>query len=207
MTDLVQIQQVPGGELGMLMAVNGMESVRNALTYDQQVLNSQYQNMDTYNSWYTDNLAALTNPYTEQMIMETQQLLQTSTDIRGSDWIYPITNIDGFANANDIMQRYILANPYIYMLHRRGVVDAYGHAFVDYGKNPELYYQVTSGVNVAGRPNRFEEDNSNSANYYTRTYVQGHRDLHMSEVVDILDTWDSIETILKTEGVDPTALD
>ena len=87
---MIPITKVSGGELGMHMVSNGIESVRNAIAYDSRLRSTDW---GQYSDWYSQAVASFTNAVTEDMVYETQQLLLAESGIQGEDWIYPIDDI------------------------------------------------------------------------------------------------------------------
>lgn len=201
MSELIPITKVPGGELGMHMVSNGIESVRNAIAYDNRL---QQLSWEGYNSWYTQSLQSMVTSIDEQTLYNTQQLLQEATSVRGDDWIYPATTIEELRQTPySRMAYYILANPKVTEAVKAGLMDGYGMDYVTQDKHTDNYYDVVSGI-------RMEEFSQTMEGFdepikTARVRIEGMNMLSIGEITDILDTWDTAEKYVE-KGIDFTAI-
>jgi len=201
-TDLIQVARVPGGQLGMLMASNGVESIQNAIDYDRRQ-QSFIQNAN-YDDWYVNTLNNMSNNYTEKQIMSVQQTLMDTSAVIGPDWVYDIDNIEDLQTPNYAMANYIMAHPFVSKLAQVGIIEGYSSVYISTeDRHSESYYEVMNGTHVSGYINQ-GEFGTDTTRTISENYMVGSRTLNIFELASIFDTWSTVDKALK-EGFDFTA--
>lgn len=121
-----------------------------------------------------------------------------------SDEIRYLASIGEMQHAPLVMQRYILAHPYIRKLYQEQRIEGYSGSYrdpfpEDRGENHYDYRRVMSGV--------VEEDDDGgwSATTYYDELLPDDYDLSLEEQVDIIDTQENVIAAIKKGGEDPTS--
>jgi hypothetical protein len=119
-----------------------------------------------------------------------------------NDYFEVLTNPDQLRNANATMQRWVMAHPGVKAHYLAQNVDGYSDSYTNvFGKGLKEddynYRQVMNGVLVD------HEEFSEYSLYYDHLHP-GDRLLTYDEQMTVLSTWDHIDHILKTSGIDFT---
>lgn len=115
--------------------------------------------------------------------------------------IYPLKTLEEFQTAPPGMRRWIMANPTVRELNQKQLIQGYEGKYVDndpdtIGNDNYDYRLVMDGI-----------VNINKDSSYTNFFDElkyGDRRLTLDEKIDILNTWDKLEDILKNTNEDPT---
>lgn len=121
-----------------------------------------------------------------------------------SDEIRRLADIGEMQHAPLVMQRYILAQPYVRKLYQEQRIEGYSGSYrdpfpEDRGEDHYDYRRVMNGVVVE------DEDGGWQATTYFDELLPDDYDLSLEEQVDILDTWANVVAMIRKGGEDPTS--
>lgn len=111
-------------------------------------------------------------------------------------------------NANDVMRRYIMANPAIRAWFHQEACDGYSGKYEDVqpgriGEDHYDYRRVMDGIVVFDQPDADGTVNWTSTNYLDEI-LDGDEELDISKQLDIIRTWSVFEDELRFGATDPT---
>lgn len=123
--------------------------------------------------------------------------------------IRAIQDLAGLQAANQVMQRWNMANPTLRTMFHEQRVDGYSDTYVDMhpgrvGDDHYDYRLVTNGMVLKVPKAKGEEEEGWKATFYFEEAAEGDRHLDVSEQSDILSTWDYVEAVLKIGEDDPS---
>ena len=202
------MQIVPGG----ISAFNG--TMYGA--HDQGTLQFFQNQMQDFaglsNSIYADRFARdMTIYYERYNGYEAQQAAQLAKEyivnINQPDLISWLSEITQIQSANKVMQRFILANPYIRGEYQNQRCDGYSNTYQDMfpgkiGENHYDYLRVVDGIVQDTK----DENGGDTWSYITflDDHMQGEPELTFRDQRAILNTWQIAELIMKQGKKDPT---
>lgn len=126
-----------------------------------------------------------------------------------SNEIKYISELPDIQNASLNMQRWIMANPIVRELYNNQRCDGYSDTYADMspgtiGESHYDYRRITEGLvrEVVGEDGITDDVTT----FYFDDLHEGDRELNIDEQMDILNTWDIIESYIKNGKSDPTSL-
>lgn len=128
---------------------------------------------------------------TVQGIFEVQRIRELST-------------LSDMTGCNDIMQRWVMANPVVRQKYFDQKLDGYSDTFtnihgMDIGAQHYDYRRAMDGIAV------FDSEGDWKITEYVENLVEGDRDLIFEEQIDIHRTWSAMEVIMAIGKDDPTS--
>ena len=129
--------------------------------------------------------------------------------VKGMFEVYQIgqlKTIDEMRNSNDIMQRWVMANPNIRQRYFDQKLDGYSDTFTnvhsfDIGESHYDYRRVMDGIAV------FDDEGNWKITEYVEPLLEGDRDLLFGEQLDIQRTWSAMDVLVALGNDDPTSPD
>lgn len=141
------------------------------------------------------------NNYSDEALLQGRIYLYNTGQIQYLDY----NNL--YVPNNYIMQQYIMAQPDLNKLYRKGLVYGYNDTYVDlevdtYGKDNSAYRRVMDGVLD------FVETKDGEFESFVHTYSQDDEDylgedISVQDQIKILDTWNNV-TLALYDKLDPT---
>lgn len=118
------------------------------------------------------------------------------------DRIGSIFEMGQFQQAPPVMQRYLMAEPFVRAQYHAQKCDGYSDTYVD--REPGLvgdahydYRRVMHGV--------IKDDDESYVKFYIEDLEPGDRHLSHEDKVDIINSWDILKALMKAGGEDPTS--
>jgi len=166
--------------------------------YVNERLSNVMNTASNYSNQFIDDLKSLYNRYgSAQAINNSKALMYQAGTHLSEDVIMPYS-VDNLGDANLIMQRYIMSNPVISELDRKGLCFGFADTYINlepdtYGEERLDYQTVMDGV--------YDITKDTIKRYY-RTDMSEFRMPELDRQI-ILDTWDNI-AISIMNSIDPT---
>jgi hypothetical protein len=171
--------------------LNNIASIQNVVT-------------DAGNS-FLESAKALYNRFnSDEAINLTKSIIRNAKNLFVSDVIREIIDIDKLIAATPMMQRFNMANPILRDLYLHNKIDGYSDSYVNIhgnaiGETHHDYRMVMDGVPV-------DTDYGWKINFYPDEQIENDVVIGHHEKVSILNTWETITTILETSSIDPTSI-
>ena len=195
-------------------AALGASDAFDALVYGQvhpnttQYLQNQLHTLSNYftdaGKGFIEKSYALFDKYNSSSAMEfARNAVKTVVGIFDVRTIRELKTLSDFTTANDIMQRYVMASPYLNELYLKQRIDGYSDTYVNMngtnvGEDNYDYRRVNHGIF------QWTQDDW-SVVEYGEDLREGDRDLLFSEQVDILNSQKAIEALIALGRDDPTS--
>lgn len=133
----------------------------------------------------------------EASVNESKLLLNRMGSSFRDDIIYSVP-LEQLGSANLLMQHYIMANPYIGNLDKKGMCHGFADTYINlepntYGENTMLYQNVMDGVHDMDKDKLL---------FYHHTEMPDDG-LSVYDKINVLDTWDNV-IAAALSGIDPT---
>lgn len=133
--------------------------------------------------------------------------LQKTQSVAQLDMVRDIWQLGQLQSAPPVMQRFIMANPFVRQMYHDQRIDGYSGTYEDYapgqvGPDHYDYRRVMDGVMIVGDQ---ESEADWEAVMYMDPLEEGDRELTSDQQADILSTWDVVEAYLKESTDDPTS--
>lgn len=126
--------------------------------------------------------------YGEDALNRLEAVRRSLRGVWDQDVIRPLFAVEDFQNAKPLMQRWVMANPFVRKLYKEGRVEGYGDSYADHkkqgiGKDHYDYRLATSGLAV------FNDEDGWAATTYGDELLEGDVRPTFLEQIDIFDTW------------------
>lgn len=195
--------------------INGNDMAMNALVYKQpdlnvleyvtNNLNKVVDKVNEYGQAFVDMAVNAYNKFNSDHALNYNKLVLQSAGVHlDPNTIYYVP-VENLGLANNIMQRYIIAQPEMNTLYKKEMCYGYQDSYVVleegmYGKDNIEYRRVMDGV--------LEFEDTEEGEGYVTYYVQDDEDIYPEELsrldkISILDTWNSVDISIG-KGIDPT---
>jgi hypothetical protein len=204
----------------MVQVVSGGVSEFNALAYQERhpstigFLQGQFENARSAfteaGSRFVQGAKDLFERFNgDEALRRARALARTVKNAFQRNEIRSIFDLAGLQAANQVMQRWNMANPTLRQMYHDQRVDGYSDSYVDMhpgqiGDDHYDYRLVTNGMVLAVPKQKGEEEEGWKVTFYFEDAVEGDRHLDVSEQSDILSTWDVVEAMLKIGEDDPS---
>ena len=118
--------------------------------------------------------------------------------------IHALSTLTDLQGCNDLMQRWVMANPVVRQKYFDQRVDGYSDTFTnihskDIGESHYDYRRVMDGIAV------FDAEGDWTCTEYVEDLLEGDRDLIFEEQLDLQRTWSAMEIIMAIGKEDPTS--
>jgi len=125
-----------------------------------------------------------------------------------SDIIRELTTIEDFQNANPLMQRFLMADPWARKMYHAGRIEGYAGSYVDpypgvRGVEDYNYRRVMDGRVQMIEPSEEDPEGSFVIETYYGDLQEGDRDLTLVEQNMILSSWRQARFLVQTGLDDP----
>jgi len=204
----------------MVRVVSGGVAEFNALAYQERhpstlgFLQSQFQNagraLTEAGARFMGGAKDLFDKFNgDEALRRARALARTVKNAFQRNEIRSIFDLAGAQSANQVMQRWVMANPIVREMYHDQRLDGYSDSYVDMhpgtrGDDHYDYRMVVQGMVREVPKVDDEEEDGWVASFYFEDPAEGERALDVSEQADILSTWDYVEAILKIGVDDPT---
>lgn len=211
---------------------NGSTATFNMLLYpDQHVNNQSYIQsriaavgqqlsgvVSDFGNAFLDRAKALyEQAYNSELMMAAKAAIRGAKGMAHPNSIVPLESIEELQSAQPVMQRYLMAMPYIRQMHFDQRIDGYADTYknlhgTDIGHDHYDFRRVTNGILVDDETHAlwYGKEVSTDPNapewtitQYIEDLVEGDRELNAMEQTDILNAW-SLQAMLVAALKDPT---
>lgn len=186
----------------MAMVLTGNSNVFDALVFGQGNRTGQ-EFIDNLNRNFLQNVSApvletfnnlmqtsMFQTFRQDALMHLQSMDIAQSLIMQPNSVYQLTDIGQLQHATSTMQRWIMANPYIYQMYKKQELDGYSDTYVDRanglsGVDNYEYRRVTNGITMEHTPGEM------CSYTWTESLLTENDDLTFLEQVAILNTWNN----------------
>lgn len=171
---------------------------RELIDYISHNVSSVLTATNKFGERFVNNVKSLFDRFgSERSVNESKLLLQQMSNSFRDDVIHRVAYED-LGNANLMMQHYIMANPMLGELSRKGMCHGYADTYINfekdtYGENTMLYQNVMDGVH---------DVENDTLKFYHHTEMPEDGFSAMDKI-SVLDTWDNVVKSI-FDGIDPT---
>lgn len=196
----------------LAFGVPNNESIRYFQNQYNNLINNSANFIGDIGQRFIDTATDLYNRYVSpEAISRIRNIIYHVDNIKVNDYIYPITELSDFQQANLNMQRWIMASPDIRQLYNEQRCDGYSDTYFDFepgtiGDTQYDYRMVMDGVVRYTYDDQGEINGTVRTDYYLDSELkEGDRYLSLEEKTDILSVWDVLKTYIEEGEQDPTS--
>lgn len=155
--------------------------------------------------FFQQSAAAFESFHGSEAIRTAAAALRKSKAYFQSNTIRPLENLDALQTAPEVMQRFLMANPYMRDLFHRQRIDGYSNSYIDMhpkeiGPGHYDYDLVVQGQYLP------DEENDFHMRYTFLDLAEGDVLLNHDQQVDILNAWELMEAMAKHRRKDGTSI-
>lgn len=201
------MQIVYGGDEAFAASICGIQNPINRQYFEQQIENARTLIGNTFGEFGTQFIQGAQALYErfngDRAIELAKAALNQVAGIFQADVIRSINDITHFQIATPVMQRWIMANPFVREIYYEQRCDGYSESYVDpepgkIGRDQYDWRRVDNGsVHVT--------DEGWYADQYAEQLNPGDTELDAVDQFRILNTWDALENLFVQGGKDPTS--